>query len=210
MQPALDVGHGLRCPFPPRAVAMPARSAWPRSLAVSSPRRLELRGSPAERSGPTPIPLVSFPRPPVMTKGANMSPQSFAIVVAAILLASGAIGFVLQRLLPEKYTTGASRESAAQGRRRLPAGIALALRPPLDRGGSPGPRCMDRQMGKPLPQTWKDFLLGLRRRGLNGVEFVVADDHAGLRMAIREVFRQLGRRDHRGDAHLLPLAAPAP
>ena len=35
--------------------------------------------------------------------------------------------------------------------------------------------------------SWKDFLLGLRRRGLNGVEFVVADDHAGLRVAIREV-----------------------
>ena len=35
--------------------------------------------------------------------------------------------------------------------------------------------------------SWKDFLFGLRRRGLNGVEFVVADDHAGLRMAIREV-----------------------
>ena len=29
--------------------------------------------------------------------------------------------------------------------------------------------------------SWKDFLLGLRGRGLNGVEFVVADDHAGLR-----------------------------
>lgn len=35
--------------------------------------------------------------------------------------------------------------------------------------------------------SWKDFLLGLRRRGLNGVELVVADDHAGLRAAIREV-----------------------
>ncbi len=35
--------------------------------------------------------------------------------------------------------------------------------------------------------SWKDFLLGLRRRGLDGVEFVVADDHAGLRAAIREV-----------------------
>ena len=34
--------------------------------------------------------------------------------------------------------------------------------------------------------SWKDFLLGLRRRGLNGVEFVVADDHAGLRASIRE------------------------
>ena len=28
--------------------------------------------------------------------------------------------------------------------------------------------------------SWKDFLLGLRRRGLDGVEFVVADDHAGF------------------------------
>jgi transposase-like protein len=35
--------------------------------------------------------------------------------------------------------------------------------------------------------SWKDFLLGLRERGLHGVEFVVADDHAGLRGAIREV-----------------------
>jgi transposase-like protein len=35
--------------------------------------------------------------------------------------------------------------------------------------------------------SWKDLLLGLRDRGLHGVEFTVADDHAGLRAAIREV-----------------------
>src|SRR3546814_2005039 len=35
--------------------------------------------------------------------------------------------------------------------------------------------------------SWKDFLLRLRDRGLHGTEFVVADDHAGLRAAIREV-----------------------
>ena len=35
--------------------------------------------------------------------------------------------------------------------------------------------------------SWKDFLLGLRQRGLHAVEFIVADDHAGLRSAIREV-----------------------
>jgi len=35
--------------------------------------------------------------------------------------------------------------------------------------------------------SWKDFLLDLRRRGLHGVEIVVADDHGGLRSAIREV-----------------------
>ena len=28
--------------------------------------------------------------------------------------------------------------------------------------------------------SWRDFLLGLKERGLHGVEFVVADDHAGL------------------------------
>jgi putative transposase len=34
--------------------------------------------------------------------------------------------------------------------------------------------------------SWRDFLLGLKERGLHGVEFVVADDHAGLRAALRE------------------------
>jgi putative transposase len=28
--------------------------------------------------------------------------------------------------------------------------------------------------------SWRDFLLGLKARNLHGVEFVVADDHAGL------------------------------
>lgn len=35
--------------------------------------------------------------------------------------------------------------------------------------------------------SWKDFLLGLKGRGLHGVEFVVSDDHPGLKAAIREV-----------------------
>ena len=35
--------------------------------------------------------------------------------------------------------------------------------------------------------SWKDLLLGLKERGLTGVELVIADDHAGLRAAIREV-----------------------
>ena len=35
--------------------------------------------------------------------------------------------------------------------------------------------------------SWKQFLEGLRKRGLNGVLFVASDDHAGLRKAIREV-----------------------
>jgi putative transposase len=35
--------------------------------------------------------------------------------------------------------------------------------------------------------SWREFLLQLRERGLSGVEFVVSDDHAGLRQAIVEV-----------------------
>jgi transposase-like protein len=35
--------------------------------------------------------------------------------------------------------------------------------------------------------SWRDFLLGLKARGLAGVEFVVSDDHPGLKQAIREV-----------------------
>ena len=38
--------------------------------------------------------------------------------------------------------------------------------------------------------SWKEFLLGLRRRGLTGVELVVTDDHAGLRAAIAEVLSE--------------------
>jgi len=33
--------------------------------------------------------------------------------------------------------------------------------------------------------SWKELLLGLRKRSLSGVEFVVSDDHAELRRAIR-------------------------
>ena len=36
-------------------------------------------------------------------------------------------------------------------------------------------------------RSWKDFLLRLKERGLSGVEFVVSDDHAGLKKAISVV-----------------------
>ena len=35
--------------------------------------------------------------------------------------------------------------------------------------------------------SWRDFLLGLKKRGLSGVELVITDDHAGLRQAVAEV-----------------------
>ena len=35
--------------------------------------------------------------------------------------------------------------------------------------------------------SWRDFLLAIKERGLFGVEFVVSDDHEGLKQAIREV-----------------------
>jgi transposase-like protein len=34
--------------------------------------------------------------------------------------------------------------------------------------------------------SWREFLSGLKERGLNGVEFVVSDDHDGLKKAIAE------------------------
>jgi putative transposase len=38
--------------------------------------------------------------------------------------------------------------------------------------------------------SWREFLLQLRQRGLSGVEFVVSDDHAGLRKAIAEILSE--------------------
>jgi putative transposase len=35
--------------------------------------------------------------------------------------------------------------------------------------------------------SWKDFLVELKMRGLRGVEFVVSDDHPGLKRAIAEI-----------------------
>lgn len=35
--------------------------------------------------------------------------------------------------------------------------------------------------------SWREFVQGLVRRGLHGVELVVTDDHSGLKQAIREV-----------------------
>jgi transposase-like protein len=38
--------------------------------------------------------------------------------------------------------------------------------------------------------SWRDFLLALKGRGLHGVEFVVADDHAGLRQRCARFWRR--------------------
>jgi putative transposase len=35
--------------------------------------------------------------------------------------------------------------------------------------------------------SWKELLISLRQRSLHGVEFVVSDDHSGLRRAIQEI-----------------------
>ena len=40
--------------------------------------------------------------------------------------------------------------------------------------------------------SWKEFLLGLKQRGLRGVVCVISDDHAGLRKAIPEVLPEAG------------------
>lgn len=35
--------------------------------------------------------------------------------------------------------------------------------------------------------SWRDFLVGLKQRGLKGVEFVVSDNHEGLKQAIMQI-----------------------
>ena len=54
---------------------------------------------------------------------------------------------------------------------------------------SEGRRCiLAVEMAQRESQTsWKDFLLALCKRGLRGVEFVVSDDHPGLKRAIMEM-----------------------
>lgn len=39
--------------------------------------------------------------------------------------------------------------------------------------------------------SWREFLMQLKARGLNGVQFVVSDDHPGLKTAIREVLPEV-------------------
>jgi putative transposase len=53
--------------------------------------------------------------------------------------------------------------------------------------------------------SWKDLLVGLRQRSLHGVEFVVSDDHAGLRRAIQEALPEAVWQ--RCYVHFLPQCA---
>ena len=41
--------------------------------------------------------------------------------------------------------------------------------------------------GRESATSWKEFVASLKSRGLKGVEFVVSDDHPGLRRAISEL-----------------------
>ncbi|SIT54705.1 transposase (fragment) [Mesorhizobium prunaredense] len=50
--------------------------------------------------------------------------------------------------------------------------------------------------------AWRDFLVGLKARGLKGVELVVSDDHAGLVAAIGEVIPEAAWQ--RCYVHFLP------
>jgi putative transposase len=42
--------------------------------------------------------------------------------------------------------------------------------------------------GRESQSSWRDFLVGLRQRGLRGVELTITDDHHGLKKAVAEVF----------------------
>jgi transposase-like protein len=42
--------------------------------------------------------------------------------------------------------------------------------------------------------NWRDFLVGLRERGLHGVDFIVSDDQARLKSAIRKIHAGAARQ----------------
>ena len=72
------------------------------------------------------------------------------------------------------------REAGVVGSRAVLVAIGI------DRDGR---RRARRRAGQPREPLLLEgfFLLGLKERGLHGVEFAVADDHAGLKAALREV-----------------------
>ncbi len=58
-----------------------------------------------------------------------MSPEKFAVAVFVAVFAGGAVGLVLQRVLPEKYTTGLARDmiGAVVGLLTLLSALVLVL-----------------------------------------------------------------------------------
>jgi putative transposase len=53
--------------------------------------------------------------------------------------------------------------------------------------------------------SWREFVGGLRERGLHGVEFVVSDDHPGLKKAVMEVIPEAVLTHPHRTVHLLCL-----
>ena len=88
-----------------------------------------------------------------------------------------------RRGLPESERRRALRARARRGRDPQPGGAAGDRH----RLGRPAQHSCGRTRQRESRSSWRDFLLGLRERGLSGVEFVVSDDHVGLRQAIVEV-----------------------
>ena len=88
---------------------------------------------------------------------------------------------------PFAYLILDARYEGARGRRGDEPGGAIAIG--IDWDGRRQILAVE-MANRESRSSWKDFLIGLRKRGLNGVELVVADDHAGLRSAIREVLSE--------------------
>ena len=75
--------------------------------------------------------------------------------------------------------------SCRDGARVEGAAVVTAIAAGMDgRRRYVGAACVDAESR----DSWREFLLSLRRRGVAGVRLVVSDAHAGLRQAIREVF----------------------
>ena len=94
-----------------------ARIVWPLiSCRWTEPRRHATKARPREAGLP------------------EMSSLAIALIVTAVIAAGGVLGLVLQRVLPERYTTDKARDMIGGRRRATDASARSGQRPPhLDR-----------------------------------------------------------------------------
>ncbi len=92
----------------------------------------------------------------------------------------------MSRVLARSQSLGTSSSTPAT--RRCARAASSAARPSCRGRDRLGRTASDprRRDGQPRGRSsWKDFLLALRKRGLNGVELIVADDHGARRNRAR-------------------------
>ena len=116
--------------------------------------------------------------------------EAYALGLSARKIEKAAADLDFGRLSPSAVSRmtaslDATYVSCRDGARVEGAAVVTAIAAGMDgRRRYVGAACVDAESR----DSWREFLLSLRRRGVAGVRLVVSDAHAGLRQAIREVF----------------------